>query len=121
MHRILVCGGRDFGDKDLLYRTLDAAAIYAGRDAVMIIHGACPTGADDLAEQWAKSRQVPYWGFPAMWRRDGLAGGPIRNKRMRDLTMPTDVFAFPGDRGTRGMVRLMMETDAKIHLVGWSL
>ena len=119
MPRILVCGGRDFSDRDLVFRTLDAVLKKHG-DSVAIIHGACPTGADNFAEEWAKDRQVPYIGVPARWKAEGRASGPKRNNRMRDTTMPDACIAFCGGRGTRGMVALMREVGIEPWLVGWN-
>ena len=52
---VLVCGGRDFTDRDLLFATMDRVlAKYP--DGLMIVQGAAK-GADLLAEGWCKSRQ----------------------------------------------------------------
>ena len=55
--RVLVCGGRDFHDKTLVWRTLDEVAGVSEAEplgwGVTIIHGACPTGADMWADGWA--------------------------------------------------------------------
>jgi hypothetical protein len=120
MPKILVCGGRDFPDRDLVFRTLDAVARKHGTETLAIIHGACLTGADKFAEEWAKEREVAYIGFPARWKTEGRAAGPLRNKRMRDATSPDHCIAFRGDRGTRGMIALMREIGIEPWLVGWS-
>jgi hypothetical protein len=106
--KVLVCGGRDFADKDLLFATLDRVHSKFG-DELVIVHGACPTGADAMAEEWAKEREVEYMGFPARWNRLGHPAGPERNKRMRDRAKPDAAIAFKGGRGTNGMCRLMSE------------
>lgn len=118
--RILVCGGRDFADRDLVFQTLDAVVRKYGTAKLGIIHGACPTGADKYAEEWAKSREVAYIGVPARWKVEGKAAGPIRNKRMRDTTSPDQCIAFKGGAGTRGMIDLMREVGIEPWLVGWS-
>ena len=70
----------------------------------MVIHGACPYGgADILAEDWAKSREVPYYGMPARFKLSGRRAGPDRNARMLK-TNPDLVLAFPGGTGTADMM-----------------
>lgn len=119
MPKILVCGGRDFEDDGLVFRTLDAVLRKHGPDGLVIIHGACKTGADSFAERWAKYREIPYIGVPARWTEQGRAAGPIRNKRMRDTTSPDQCIAFDGGDGTRGMIALMREIGVEPWLVGW--
>jgi len=115
--RLLVCGGRDFSDKELVWNTLDKVYHKYGDDLV-IIHGSA-SGADTLAESWAKEKQVDYLGFPARWKKCGKSAGPKRNIRMRDNSKPDACIAFPGGDGTKGMMKLMEEIGVKPWKVGW--
>lgn len=117
--RVLVCGGRDFEDRDLLFATLDRVLAKYG-DALVILHGG-QRGADLLAERWAKMREVEYIGVPARWTRLGKAAGAERNKRMRDRWKPDACIAFKGREGTRLMISLMREVGIEPWVVGWSL
>lgn len=117
--RVLVCGGRKFNDEALVYSTLDKVHEKYGDDLV-IIEGAAP-GADTLAEDWAKSREVPYCGIPARWKKLGKRSGYERNKRMRDVWKPDACIAFEGNDGTKMMIKLMEEIGIKPWAVGWSL
>lgn len=107
--RILVCGGRDFADRLAVIRELDRLTIDDGdmlpRRGTVIIHGACPTGADCWADEWAVVNWCQIDEFPADWATHGRAAGPIRNQRMIDEGKPDLVLAFPGGRGTADMVR----------------
>lgn len=99
--RLLVCGGRDFGDEVALFLTL---APYALRDGVTLVCGMA-RGADALAYGWAR-----FWGhaviaYPADWQTHGLAAGSIRNQQMLDEGRPDTCVAFPGGRGTADMMR----------------
>lgn len=114
---VLVCGGRDFADRDLVYSTLDKVlAKYP--DGLMVVHGAAD-GADTLAEDWCKSREVMYVGVPARWKKYGRPAGPHRNRMMRDLWEPKACIAFPGGVGTRGMIKFMEEVGVNPWCVGW--
>ena len=104
--RVLVCGGREFNDRDAVAKALRP---YKPEHVTKpcehkIIHGGAP-GADTLAGEWAEVFGVPFRIFPADWRTHGKAAGPIRNQRMIDEGKPDIVIAFPGGRGTADMVR----------------
>lgn len=102
MMKVLVCGGRDFQDYDLLKTTLSALQVERGEFS-LIIHGAAP-GADMLADQYAGIHHIPVKAFPADWATYGRSAGPIRNAFMLDEGEPDLVVAFPGGSGTRNMV-----------------
>lgn len=114
---VLVCGGRDFTDRQLVFDTLDK--VRAKYPEMCVVHGAAK-GADLLAEEWCKSRQVMYVGVPAEWDKYGKAAGMKRNRLMRDVWEPKACIAFPGGVGTRGMIDLMKEVGVGAWLVGWS-
>jgi hypothetical protein len=100
--RVLVCGGRHFGDAVAL-----ASALYRvqeKRGIAVLIHGAA-RGADTLAAGWAMMEGVDALPFPADWKAHGKTAGPIRNQRMLDEGLPDAVVAFPGGTGTADMVR----------------
>ena len=106
--KVLVCGGRDFKDRDFVWHTLDHVCNPNGEQLppndILIIHGHCKTGVDRLADNWAIINWVPTQRCPADWERYGKSAGPIRNQRMLDCANPDIVVAFPGGRGTADMV-----------------
>jgi hypothetical protein len=100
---VLVCGGRDYRDRAAVFRELDA--IHAACPIMLLVQGQCPTGADQHAREWAKTRGVRSRGYQADWRAHGRAAGPIRNAEMLADSGARFVVAFPGGRGTIDMVR----------------
>ncbi len=98
---VLVCGGRDFEDREHLDTTLDA--IHARTPISLVIHGGAK-GADMMACEWAEANGVTYRRFLASWITDGKAAGPIRNARMLAEGKPDLVVAFPGGKGTTDMI-----------------
>jgi hypothetical protein len=98
---VLVCGGRDYSDRDRVFAELDALAAY--RRLGVVIHGA-ETGVDSLAGAWAQARGVHCRAYPANWDTDGKAAGLLRNQQMLDVENPDLVVAFSGGRGTNDMV-----------------
>lgn len=110
--RILVCGGRDYADRDRLYGVLDDLLKASGYFDCVI--SGMARGADRLAAEWADARKVPLAPFPADWNKHGRAAGPIRNQQMLDDGKPTLVIAFPGGRGTADMVRRSKAADVRV-------
>lgn len=109
--RVLVCGGRDFGDKDRAYAFLD---LLCEKEPIStVIHGGA-SGADYIAHQWAEDRGVNCTEYPADWNRYGRAAGPIRNQQMVDDGRPDVVVAFPGGSGTADMVRRAEAAGIKV-------
>lgn len=100
--RVLVCGGRDFKDADLLKFALNIIKELEGID--LIIHGHA-RGADSMAAVWAVANGIDNLGYFADWKTHGKAAGPIRNQKMLDDGRPDLVIAFPGGPGTADMVR----------------
>ena len=110
--RLLVCGGREFSDRDALFTALDRA--HAKRPVSLLIHGAA-RGADTLAGEWAAARGIAVEVYPARWDVDGRKrAGPIRNQRMLDEGKPDACVAFPGGRGTADMVRRCREAGIPV-------
>lgn len=99
--KVLVCGGRNFHDRELVRIVLDR--IHKETPITAIIHGAAP-GADTLASWWATVNEVQNLDFPADWAKHGKAAGPLRNALMLREGKPDMVLAFPGGPGTRNMV-----------------
>ena len=113
---VLVCGGRDFSDRSLMFDTLDDVFLnrehyhYTHADGnwlpfVTIISGGA-RGADALAKDYAAVNWCSFREYPAQWKDHGRAAGMIRNRRMLDEEQVDLVVAFPGGKGTAHMVKL---------------
>lgn len=103
--RVLVCGSRDFYDRDFLFSTLDS--IHAKTPITEVIEGEAK-GADKLSAAWAVTNNIPVRKFPADWTRYGRGAGPVRNRQMLVEGQPNLVVAFSYDiansRGTKNMM-----------------
>lgn len=103
-YRILVTGSRNWTDKSTIHEALMKHS--AGRECV-IVHGACPTGADRIASDWARpfsaheGSGITEEPYPADWLK-GRAEGPMRNQRMVDLGADVCLaFLMKSSKGTR--------------------
>lgn len=101
MKTILVCGGRDFSNYELLDCVLSVHL--SGKVVGLLIHGGA-RGVDHLAGVWAEKNGIAVREYPADWSQ-GRKAGPLRNQQMLDEGKPDIVFAFPGGRGTDDMKR----------------
>ena len=111
MKRILVCGGRDYADRDKVFWALDQ--IDAKHGVGEVLHGGA-NGADSLGHEWAVARQRVSITVMAKWDTDGKRAGPVRNQRMLDEYGPYACVAFPGGSGTADMVRRCREEDVPV-------
>lgn len=83
--RILVTGSRNWPDPTPIVDTLISHTKTTPRKAVVIVHGKCPTGADQIANDIA---EMFGWGIethPADWQTYGKRAGFVRNAKMVEL------------------------------------
>lgn len=109
---ILVCGGRDYSNREYLCKYLDE--LWQSFSGAILLQGGCPTGADRMAKEWAQDRGVPFVEVPADWKTHGKAAGFIRNKEMLRYN-PVVVVGFPGGSGTAHMLKIARQ--AGVHTI----
>lgn len=107
MTKVIVCGGRNFNDRQWLWNGLDEFHDIVG--ITELIEGGA-AGADRLAGQWVdyinyltSGHQIRHTVVSAEWERYGRSAGWVRNNAMADLE-PDYVFICPGGVGTQMMV-----------------
>jgi len=100
--RVLVTGGRNYANKELVFRTLDS--LHAVTHITLLIQGGAQ-GADKLASEWGVSRGVRVQTYHANWADEGRNAGRSRNRRMLSMGKPDIIMAFPGGTGTADMVK----------------
>lgn len=129
-HRVLVTGSRDWTDAETVYAALNNELTIASESGnymyMVIIHGACPSGADLLASNWVKGVQnQPFPVFesahPANWTVNGKAAGPMRNQMMVDLGADICLaFPTPESRGTIHCMRAAEKSGIPVIDLGVS-
>lgn len=111
---IIVSGTRTFADYELLCAWLDVMQVSYGR--IQIISGGA-TGADALAERYAKECNVPIKVIKADWAKHGRAAGPLRNKYMASIGQVLVAFWDGKSRGTANMIEEATTAGLKVHVV----
>ena len=112
---IFTTGGRDYKDADRVFAALSATKAKYG--ASMLIQGGAK-GADTLAKNWALSTGILGHTVEADWDRLGNWAGQERNQRMGALAlamkkagMSVHLVAFPGGKGTAGMIKIWEKNE----------
>jgi cyanophycinase-like exopeptidase len=119
MFRLIVAGGRDFADYELLKTKLDIALRNRVEEGVTIVSGTA-RGADKLGEQYAKERGYTIDSHPADWDKYGKSAGYIRNKEMAQNADGLMAFWDGKSRGTQHMINLAKEHGLKVLVVNYS-
>lgn len=89
-------GSRDWWDRD----RLDGILSQFLEGDITLVSGACPTGADLMAEEYAREHGWIVELHPANWLRYGKRAGFIRNSEM--VALGADVclaFILNGSKG----------------------
>lgn len=81
--RILVTGSRDWDDELEIKRVLREHDVNLWN--MVLVSGACPTGADAMAERIAESLGWLIERHPANWNKYGKRAGFVRNSEMVNL------------------------------------
>lgn len=120
MIRLLVCGGRKFSNRELLFQRLDDFLV--SNEVEVVIEGEA-TGADRLGRVWGEFNGISVEPYPAQWGVYGRSAGPIRNQQMLDEGKPTHAFAFfdrprSESRGTADMVRRLKKAGVPVEEIG---
>lgn len=112
--RVIVAGGRDFNNYDLLKQKLD---IYlANLNNIVIISGKAE-GADRLGEEYAKENNYKLVMYQADWNTYGKAAGPIRNRMMAEYSDYLVAFWDGKSKGTKNMIEVAKELGLKVRTV----
>lgn len=121
--RIIIAGGRDFTDYNLLKEKVD----YYLQNAInnnykIIIVSGTAKGADRLGEKYAKEKGFEIAYFPADWSK-GKRAGYLRNEQMAEYAKQKQgaLIAFWDNqsRGTKHMIDLAKKHNLQTRIVNY--
>ena len=107
--RIIIAGGRDFGDYLYMYAEMNKLLSEIEDDNIEIISG-CARGADACGIRYAYAKKLPCKEFPADWNKYGKTAGFVRNEQMAKYAVEdgcTGILAAFWDlksKGTENMI-----------------
>ncbi len=113
--RLIVCGSRDWTDREAVFDALDSALndahIRSGKPRTLtVVHGACPTGADKFADEWCALHGVAVERHSADWSGGfGGAAGPLRNRRMANRGADLCLAFWDGKTKRSGTLNMITE------------
>lgn len=117
--KVLVCGSRDVGNREMVFEILDRWAVNLGlgADTVLITGGA--KGVDKFAYEWGTARGFQSVVVNADWDRDGKGAGFKRNRKMLTLA-PAHVLGIMkqgGSKGTLDMLTISKRSELNVKVV----
>lgn len=110
--KILVTGGRNFGNETYIHSQLAQFEQDHGK-ITSFAHGGAK-GVDTIAGSWAELHNIPTKIYKANWDTFGKAAGPMRNQEMLADFNPDWVIVFPGGKGTSHMRHIAKQGRFKI-------
>lgn len=112
--KIIIAGGRDFNDYDLLNK--EVSSILKSFDNIEIVSGMAK-GADFLGGKYAYNNKLPIKKFPANWNLYGRSAGPIRNEEMAKYSDVLIAFWDGKSKGTMNMINNAKKYNLKTFII----
>jgi hypothetical protein len=116
MLKVIVAGGRDFNDYNLLAEKLNK--LLSNTANVVIISGMA-NGADSLAVKYAEENKIRVSEFPAQWKKHGNASGFRRNVEMARFADACVCFWNGKSPGTKHMIDTAKRMNLKLRIINY--
>lgn len=110
--KLAIVGSRNFNNYKVLEETLSTFE----EPITEIISGGA-TGADALAEEWAKKNDIPITIHKAEWSKYGRAAGPKRNKKIIEACDACVAFWDGKSKGTKNSIELSKKAGKTTKVV----
>ena len=126
--RIIITGSRNWegpAAEAKVHEILNAVQFLAEAlgSPLTVVHGDCPTGADAIADRWARRRDlegVSVEPHPADWGTFGQLAEFVRNEQMVDSEADLCVgFSRDNSKDIAHMLKMANEADIPIFLIPW--
>lgn len=100
--RVVIAGGQDFENTDLIFASLDKARDRYGD--MILLHGGATKGTDHIASLWARERNIPQVAFKPDFTAHKRAAPFKRNDAMLAMK-PAGIIVFPGNGITENIAQ----------------
>ncbi len=112
--RLIIAGGRDFKDDELMGTKLE---LILGDELPDVVLCGMAAGADSLGYVWANANHVEVHEFPAEWDKFGKSAGYRRNEIMALNATHLIAFYDGESKGTRHMIDLARKEGLDVRIV----
>jgi len=112
--KIIIAGGRDFDNYDLLCQKVDK--ILSRQSEIEIVSGTAK-GADKLGERYAAEHGYPIIHYIPDWNFFGKSAGYIRNVEMADNADALILFWNGKSKGSGHMLKIAKGKGLKIRII----
>ncbi len=119
--RVIVAGGRDFNNYNLLKEKLDKILSNVLKDKDVTIISGHAHGADILGEKYAKEIGIKSELHPADWKNLGRKAGYIRNAEMADCADALVAFWDSESHGTADMIRVAQRKGLQVRIIRYTM
>jgi hypothetical protein len=114
--RVIVAGGRDFFDYQLMKSKLDT--LFSLKNNVVIVSGGAK-GADQLGERYAREHHLLISSYPALWNLHGTKAGFIRNEEMAKTANACVCFWDGESTGTKHMIDTAKSMQIPVRVINY--
>lgn len=115
--RIIIAGGRDFNDYNLLKEKVDNLISEKRKTHQIYIVSGKARGADSLGEKYANENGFNIVEFPADWDKFGKSAGYKRNVEMAENADALIAFWDGDSRGTKHMIDIAKEKNLPTRII----
>ena len=114
MFKVIIAGGRDFENYDLLKQTCNN--LLRNQKDIEIVCGMA-NGADKLGLQYAKEMNYRIVKFPANWNKYGKSAGYKRNLQMGEYADALICFWDGKSKGSRLMINIAKKLNLPTRII----
>ena len=117
IYKIIIAGGRDFMDYNLLKEKTNKILQEKRVSHKIVIISGCARGADTLGLRYASENTFDVEEYPADWDKYGKKAGYVRNVEMAENADALIAFWDGKSKGTKHMIDIATERNLPIRVI----
>ena len=117
IYKIIIAGGRDFMDYNLLKEKVNKILQEKRVTHKIVIISGCARGADTLGVRYASENAFDVDKYPADWDKYGKKAGYMRNVEMAENADALIAFWDGKSKGTKHMIDIATERNLPIRVI----
>ena len=117
IYKIIIAGGRDFMDYNLLKKKANKILQEKRVSHKIVIISGCARGADTLGLRYASENAFDVEEYPANWDKYGKKAGYMRNVEMAENADALIAFWDGKSKGTKHMIDIATERNLPIRVI----